>query len=771
MKQFRHLSVGARFGTTIGCLICATIFSSAWAQSAPDQGQATAQEGGEITLNEVTITAEKVSEDIEKAPLAVTAITGAEIVAVGATTPTDLSTMVPNFTAAPNSNGSTIAIRGIVSTAQTLTGDSEVSYSEDGVNMISKLYAFQGMYDVSRVEVLRGPQGTLYGANSNAGAINVVTNKPDLATDSASGSISFGNYNAISTTAVLNMPLSDTLGIRFAANQDYHEGYINLTTNSSRFDDADFVGGRVHLLWKPADNFSALLSFEASHSGGSGYEGAGSGAPLGLYVSQQGISPYAYAAMPSPPRLEWPVKGATLTLNYSSALADVSFISNVHWGDWTQSTPETIYGPDAEYCQNTVAPSQCFNPLIVHQNDRQDSDELRVSKSAGPFQWLVGLYHVRDAYNFNIQFEPAPFNAAEWAELYVGNYYEEDNAAFGQLVWNMTDKFSVVGGLRYQRDVKAQPNDSGFASAPIGSFTGEQCTDCSTFAEFNGYGKWYKFTWHAGLNYNLTPDSFLFASVATGYESGGFANGATIPFNPTYGPENLTNYEIGWKNELFNHRAQLNLDVFYMNYTGYQITSSILASNGNYETVVLNAAKAHIQGVEFESAFLLTPQDKVSFYATYLNAYFNQFYLPLGDGYVSTPGGIGPTDYTGNQLPNAPHATARLSYEHTFPLGNTDSLLAHVDSFYSDTYNTDYHDFWATRMDTYTRTNAWLTWQRTRNDKTFRTQVFVRNIENKAVLAGGQSDNSAPGFNFNAYGKNGYYLPPRTYGVSFSVSL
>src|SRR5580658_6511273 len=222
MKQYRHLSVGARLAATIGCCLCATVFSSAWAQTTPNQGQASAQDSGETALEEVTITAEKVSEDIEKAPLAVTAITGAELTAVGATTPTDLSTMVPNFTAAPNSNGSTIAIRGIVSTAQTLTGDSEVSYSEDGVNMISKLYAFQGLYDVSRVEVLRGPQGTLYGANSNAGAINVVTNKPDLTTDSASGSISFGNYNAISTTAALNMPLSDTLGIRFAANQDYH---------------------------------------------------------------------------------------------------------------------------------------------------------------------------------------------------------------------------------------------------------------------------------------------------------------------------------------------------------------------------------------------------------------------------------------------------------------------------------------------------------------------------------------------------------------------
>jgi iron complex outermembrane receptor protein len=174
--------------------------AGACAQVAPVQGAATA---GVEEIPEVLITAEKITENVEKAPLAVTAITGAEIAAQGVFSATDLSDMVPNFTAAPNSGGSTIAIRGIFTNAQVLTGTPEVSYSVDGVNLLQKEDAFEGMFDVSRVEVLRGPQGTLYGADANAGAINVITNKPDLSGASASGSASLGNYGARTITAVV----------------------------------------------------------------------------------------------------------------------------------------------------------------------------------------------------------------------------------------------------------------------------------------------------------------------------------------------------------------------------------------------------------------------------------------------------------------------------------------------------------------------------------------------------------------------------------------
>jgi iron complex outermembrane recepter protein len=759
-KAMSHRSFLARaFGAfvTCGALVHA---GAACAQDASTQGTA----GG--GLEEVVVTAEKFSENIEKTPLAITAITGEDLKSGGVFSATDLSGLIPNFTAAPNSNGSTVAIRGIVTTAQTLTGSPEVSYSEDGIALLQKIDAFQGMYDINRVEVLRGPQGTLYGADANAGAVNVITNKPDLTKMSATGSVSLGNYNAVSFQGAFNMPLTDTFGLRFAADQDYHSGYTTLLDNlGGKFNDEDFLGARIEALWKPTSDFSALFTYEQSHNGGAGDQGAGSGAPLGLYVAQTGAQPYAYEAMPSAPSQDWPISSATLTLNWSTPWMQIDLLSNVHWQDWFISQPETIYGPDASYCPNQTLPSECHDPGTNDDWDRQDSDELRFSNQNGPLHWLVGLYHVRDTTRLSTVNEPSTFNPA-LTSLQVYNYSEEQNAAFGQLSWNLTDQLALVGGLRYQRDVKNEPAGESYEiTAPNGDIYRDGCiANCTNAASYSGYGSWSKVQWHAGVNYNLGPDSLLFASVATGFNTG-----AAPPLNPTYGPENLTDYELGWKAQLLDHRAQINIDTFYMTYSDYQVTTSLILPNGSYLADVVPAGSAVIKGVEFESTFLLTPADKVTFNATWLDAKFTSFYLPLGDGYTVIP--HAPTNYTGNYLPYAPTTTEKLGYEHTFTLAGGDSLVAHADSNYSAHYYLDYHNYAPVGQDAYTRTDAWLAWKHMKESTLFQTQLYVRNIENKAILAGGQGDSAAPGHDFTQYGKNGYYLPPRTYGIQFSVSL
>jgi iron complex outermembrane recepter protein len=757
---------GTALSLAIGCALYVGS-GAVWSQT-PSQAADVSQ--GVTELGEIIITANKVSEDLEKAAVSVTALSGTELANLGATTVTDLSSVIPNFTAAPNSNGSTVAIRGIVSTAQSATGDSEVAYTMDGVPVINKLAQFQGMFDVDRVEVLRGPQGTDYGANANAGAVNIITRKPDLTQESGTAYLGMGNYNTLNIGGAFNMPLSDVLAVRIAVDHQYHDGYIDLLTNSSRFDDMDLTQGRVHVLFNPTEDVSALLTYEEAHDGGAGDGGAGSGAPLGLYEAQQpNISPFSYEAMPGEQSLDELIRSMTANLTWTTPYVDVNFLGNIRSLWWAQSDPETIYGPDAKYCQNITNPTQCYNPGISHNYDRQTSEELRFSKEVDGLHWLVGFFHIKDNYSINRQLEPAPFNPNLWAETYA-TYFEQDKAVYSQLKYDISDQLSVIGGIRYQNDVKDEPT-GGEATAPIGSFTGNECTNCTPIAHYDGYGNWNKATWHVGVNYQMTQQNFLYASVATGYESGGFSTGGTIPLNPAYGPENVTNYEIGSKNRFWDNRAEVNIDGFYMNYTGYQVTSSILAPNGDYETVTLNAGKAHIRGIELESTFLVTPLDKIAFNATTMDAVFTDFYLPNGDGYVNSPTGRAPTNYTGNQLPYAPHATARLAFEHTFPFGDVDSVVAHADMAYSSHYYLDYHDFTAVAQGGYTKADGFVSWAHKRNERTFTTQLYVRNIENKAILAGGQGDSSAPNKDFNEYGKNGYYLPPRTYGVLFTANF
>jgi iron complex outermembrane receptor protein len=680
----------------------------------------------------------------------------------------DLTSVVPNFVAMPNANGSTVALRGVVSTNQSVNGTSEVSYSEDGVALVDMRDAFDGMYDVNRVEVLRGPQGTLYGANANAGGINVITNKPDLTATSATASIGFGNYSAFSTSGALNLPISDTLGIRIAADEERHDGYIYLIGNNSRFDDQDFLGGRVHLLWKPSDSFSALLTYETVHNGGAGDAGSASGAPLGLYATSQGVSPYSYAAMPGQMSLQETDQSATLTLNGSLPLVDITNISSVRFDDWMQADDETIYGPNATYCQNIHVLANCFDPLINSSNDRQESDELRLSHTIGQVQWLLGGYYMRYDAHLAQAYEPSN-KVNEWELLDEPGYVDEAKAIFGQTTWNLTDKLSLVGGLRYQWDMESLPYSPAYYG-PIGSIVQQRCIGCTITSVYSGYGSWGKMTWRTGINYNLTPDSFLFASVATGYEQGGFGTKATEPFNPDYGPENLTNYELGWKNKLWGNRAQVNVDVYYMAYRDYQASGTITLANGTASLLTSNAGRAAIKGVELESTFLVTPADLLTFNATGLDAVFTQFYLPKGDGYAATAGQV-PVDYTGNQLPYAAHLTGRLDYQHTFAVTGNDSMILQAGTNYSSHYYTDYHNYSATSQDAYFRTNATLTWERSVAGRKFSTRLYVHNLENRAVLAGGQADSNAPGRDFNQYGKNGYYLPPRTYGLQLSAAF
>jgi iron complex outermembrane receptor protein len=292
-----------------------------------------------------------------------------------------------------------------------------------------------------------------------------------------------------------------------------------------------------------------------------------------------------------------------------------------------------------------------------------------------------------------------------------------------------------------------------------------QCFGCTQTQVNQGKASWSKTTWHAGVDYDVRTDSLLFVSVASGYKAGGFNTGAA-PANTEYGPENLTNYELGWKNQLLNNRMQVNVDAFLTKYLDYQASAGVII-NGTNTQVVVNAGKAQIKGLELESTFLLTPYDRLSFNATALEAKFTSFYLARGDGF--SPGAnFTPYDLTGNELPYAPRTTARLAYQHTFELGDAGSLVARVDSGYVSHQWIDYHDFNVIAQDAYTRTGLSLIWERS---KTFSTQLYVHNLENKAILAGVQADQSSPNRDFNNFGKAAYFMAPRTYGIKFNASF
>src|SRR5882724_10710707 len=251
------------------CLAVAgmAIAAGASAQSASSSAAGTAATQGSAAsggLEEVTVTAQRREENLQKTPLAVVAISGEQLARAGVKEAQDLNKLVPGLKIGQTGTMTQFFVNGVGSGVANAYGDPTIAFNVDGV-YIGRPTGVNGVfYDLSRVEVLKGPQGTLYGRNAAAGAVNVITNRPEF-TDSVQTGLEIGNYDAIRISGVGNLKLSDTLAIRLAGLSSRHSGYL-----SDGFNDEDDAGGRAQLLWQPGDRLSLLLGADYFHQGGKG---------------------------------------------------------------------------------------------------------------------------------------------------------------------------------------------------------------------------------------------------------------------------------------------------------------------------------------------------------------------------------------------------------------------------------------------------------------------------------------------------------------------
>lgn len=224
---------------------------------------AMAQEAAGVKLDEVVVTAQRRSENLQKTPLTVSAVTGDKLESQGIKTVVDLSAQVPALQISSSGSGAAVVfLRGIGSTNTTEVGDPAVAYHIDGIYIARSTSVGALFYDIDRVEVLRGPQGTLYGRNATAGAINVITKQPKFDYE-GSGSVDVGNYGALTTSGMFNEPISDTLAVRAAFQQSRHDGYVKAinkgpgTGGNDRYDQDD-KSARIQLLWKPSETSRSI---------------------------------------------------------------------------------------------------------------------------------------------------------------------------------------------------------------------------------------------------------------------------------------------------------------------------------------------------------------------------------------------------------------------------------------------------------------------------------------------------------------------------------
>jgi iron complex outermembrane receptor protein len=591
-------------------------------------------------LEEIIVTAQKRSENVQDVPASVSVVSADRLAALNATQLSDFAGYVPGFTVSGGGvpGAARLTLRGIASN----TSSTVATYIDDVPLGSSSSYGDRGSlsldlfpYDVARVEVLRGPQGTLYGANSMGGLLKYASVSPDLNRFSARiGADAFrikgGDDTGWGVRVAVNAPLvQDRLGLRASYFHQDNPGYIdNVATGEKDVNGGRQEGGRVVVLWTPTDDLSIKLS--ALHQS-LNYDGGSA-----IVVQKPGLSPvYGLAradVLPTPYRqrlglynatIDWDLGGLDLTSSTSFARTHTR-----SGGGFT----------------DLLGPFGILGQIVDENLLEKTTQELRLaSPSGGTFEWLVGAFYTNEDYQFHetgLALTPAGVPSPAFNPLLDAiqpSTYRE-YALFGNATWRFNERFDVSAGLRWSRDKQAfSQTNSGWLFDP-GDPT------ATTFIKTEASESVLNYM--ASARYHFTPDAMLYARVASGYRPGG--PNVAFPGAPsTFDSDSLVNYEVGLKSEFFDRRALVDVSLFYIDWSDIQV----ILQTPTAIPYLVNAGRAVSQGIEFTSSF--SPADGLT-----LGANFAFTDATISD----TVPGLGAQ--AGDRIPNVPRWSGSLTAQY-----------------------------------------------------------------------------------------------------------
>ena len=668
-------SRGMLAGVGVYALLAAV---SVEAQTAsPVDEQATADRG---QLADIVVTARRVTEKLQDVPIAVTALSGNDLVRQSVKEFRDVGATIPNVRF-EQSNASAdsvnIQVRGQSQSDVLLTTDSSVGLYFDNV-ALPRLYGLRSSFvDMERVEVLRGPQGTLYGRNTTGGAVSIFSKDP---TDEigASVSLGYGNYDAKEVIGILNVPLSEGLAARVVGNLRSHDGYGRDGAGREVADEnSKYIRGKLKF---ESGRFSANLMAD--------YTNYRDGGPMGALSA---IMP-ADAAAGMPPgglatlELALQLQGALtpeaigqaigLLTQYSTTSPDGNFY-NV-WGAQPQLTNykgwRTALNMDYELSDDLLVKSitgySGFRRRSLYEPDatpfpigttdtriRQKffSQELQLQGNSGPLEWVVGGYYSREhGFDFTIN-DYLPFLAGGLRGIQDGEVTNKSIAGFAQATYAVSDTVNITGGARYTKETKAivTQNHQILGGATICSVPGTILVGSCLGKVSNNFSKP---SWLISADWKPVQDILLYAKVSRGFRGGGQnLRGTTVDTFTPFKPETATEYEIGAKTELLDRRLRLNVALWRDNYRNIQRSIFVLNPvSGSTDTLVTNAAAATLQGFEAEATLRATEGLTLNGSLGYFHAKYKSFVDFTGDR-------------TGEDWPLTPDWTYSLSARYELP--------------------------------------------------------------------------------------------------------
>lgn len=614
----------------LACVSLAAVAAPAFAQQA---AQAPA------SLEEIVVTAQKRSESLQNTPVAVSAITAAAIEQRGITDISTLTAIAPNIavTTAPASSSNTaIFIRGIGDQEPVLTSDAPVGIYVDGIVLGRSTGAVFDLVDLERIEVLRGPQGTLYGRNTIGGAVNFITAKPGQEFG-IKQRFTYGSWDQWQSRTTLDTGMLGNTGLRakFSYVHRQQDGYVNDPTAAGNRDPGalNIDAVRAAVAFDQGGAFRADYSFDFNHreSIAPAYQATvirpdvlaflNNSPSLGGAAPVVSTSRLKRLALDGDGLLTDKVWGHTLTLEVDlsdnttlRSLTGYRKWRNVDRGDDLDGQAgilgqmvDPIILAGGPFIPTGVEPVSLFYS-DNRRRQHQWTQEFNLLGSIGDrLEYVLGLFYFKEkSREENPQFPTivlSPVFATTVQTLLSFQHRSRSQAAFGQLTYELTDQFSVTGGLRYTSDRKSLDQ---FAPFP---------RDLTR--------KFDQFNWTVSADYKLTEDVLAYARVATGYKAGGFNARSS---NSGYKPEDLTSYELGLKSELFDRRVRLNGAIFYAKHEDLQIQQFQAGSQGS-TSVTVNAGQADYKGIELEGQALLMDGLILSGAFGYIDRKYKQFLI------------------------------------------------------------------------------------------------------------------------------------------------
>ncbi|GGC16773.1 TonB-dependent receptor [Novosphingobium marinum] len=683
------------------------------------QAQASAQdtqaEPAQYGVRDIVVTAQKQSENLQDVPISVSAVTGEILQEQQVTNIADLSNTLPNvqintFSNAPDS--AVFTIRGIgVNDADPYVGTT-VSVVVDGVVVGVNTAALLSLFDIDRVEVLRGPQGTLFGANTTGGVINVVTKQP-TGEFGVEGEIVYGNYNQLEANASVNFPITENLAGKVSVLHNSMDGYFRNYADNRRIGERNITSLRGYLKYD-SGNYDATLIGEYVRSRNGSQTGVLIAGPGELfYTPNETEDPFDFKrglSYDQPDANDRDTYSITLTQNLETGLGDFTSITNYR-----------------EYNNDLFSDDDATTRVLLQTNRRtkhhQFSQELRDLVTLSDYtRFIVGLFYFEQSYFLDQDGKLDGFLPG----LGQPQSQDQDNRSFSvffQGYQDLTPELTLQAGIRYSYEKTTATSTTANTINPDGQATFDDPLIPGSLITASGEESWNNVGYKIGLDWQPTEQFMIYGYYARGFKSGGFTGRIAIaqdigPFDP----EKLDTFEVGIKSDLFDRLLRLNVSAFLNKYKDMQVVQNITYPSGANSASIANAGKAETKGFEVEATAAPTQGLTLTGSVAYLDAKYDEYDTLILD---PATGGLVPVSYAGNSLMNSPKWSASFGFNWQAPVGGG-TLTTTGQYSYTSAKFTSYTNLPIERVGAVELVNASMSWGP--DDDSWEIGAYVRNL-------------------------------------------